>query len=168
MAFSSEVPGLAGSSGTMPQEARRRHSAESVVRGEALELQEIQTHEDNELNHSTPSASSGDEYRIVMRRTTSRTLSARADACRRQSRKGVWGKFTRFWTHHVTLTVPHKSNRDYFGGFCLSHLFICPCLLLRSFGEDVSRLYTHFGCHHPARSTDRTAVSSQISGGAGG
>lgn len=114
----------------MPQEARRRHSEESVARSEALELQEIQTHEDNELNYSTPSASSGDEYRVVTRRTISRTLSARADARRRQSRKGVWGKFTRFWTHHVTLTVPHKSNRDYFGQYWFSYLFICPCLLL--------------------------------------
>jgi uncharacterized membrane protein YidH (DUF202 family) len=83
---------------------------------EALELQEIQTHEDNEFNDSAASASSGDEYRVVTRRTTSRALAARADASqRRQARKGVWGKLTRFWTHHVTLTVPHKSNRDYFG-----------------------------------------------------
>ncbi|CAG8099977.1 unnamed protein product [Penicillium nalgiovense] len=77
---------------------------------EALELQQIQTQEDNELNYSTPSASSGDEYRVVTRRTTSR-----ADAQRRQqARKGLWGKLTQLWTHNVTLTVPHKSSRDYF------------------------------------------------------
>jgi hypothetical protein len=83
---------------------------------EALELQEIQTHDDNELNDSTPSNSSDDEFRVVTRRTTSRALAARADARqRRQARKGMWGKLTQFWTHHVTLTVPHQSNRDYFG-----------------------------------------------------
>ncbi|CAP79847.1 Pc12g02200 [Penicillium rubens Wisconsin 54-1255] len=77
---------------------------------EALELQQIQTQEDNELNYSTASASSGDEYRVVTRRTTSR-----ADAQRRQqARKGTWGKLTQLWTHNVTLTVPHKSSRDYF------------------------------------------------------
>ncbi|CAI7591279.1 unnamed protein product [Penicillium glandicola] len=82
---------------------------------EALELQQLQTHEDNELDYSTPSASSGDEYRVVTHRTTSRALASRAEAQqRRQARKGVWGKLTRFWTHHVTLTVPHKSSRDYF------------------------------------------------------
>ncbi|KGO66534.1 protein of unknown function DUF202 [Penicillium italicum] len=82
---------------------------------EALELQEIQTHEDNELNYSTPSASSGDEYRVVTRRTTSRALASRAAAQQRQqARKGIWGKVTRIWTHNVTLTVPHKSSRDYF------------------------------------------------------
>ncbi|KGO58196.1 protein of unknown function DUF202 [Penicillium expansum] len=82
---------------------------------EALELQEIQTQEDNELNYSTPSASSGDEYRVVTRRTTSRALASRAAAQQRQqARKGIWGKLTRIWTHNVTLTVPHKSSRDYF------------------------------------------------------
>ncbi|KAJ5371728.1 hypothetical protein N7517_003734 [Penicillium concentricum] len=82
---------------------------------EAHELQEIQTHEDNELYYSTPSASSGDEYRVVTRRTTSRALASRAETRqRRQARKGTWGKLTQFWTHNVTLTVPHKSSRDYF------------------------------------------------------
>lgn len=85
---------------------------------EALELQEIQTQEDNELNYSTPSASSGDEYRVVTRRTTSRALASRAAAQQRQqARKGIWGKLTRIWTHNVTLTVPHKSSRDYFGAY---------------------------------------------------
>jgi hypothetical protein len=80
---------------------------------EALELQQTQTQEDNELNYSTASASSGDEYRVVTRRTTSR-----ADAQRRQqARKGTWGKLTQLWTHNVTLTVPHKSSRDYFGAY---------------------------------------------------
>lgn len=77
---------------------------------EALELQEIQTHEDNELDYSTPSASSGEEYRLS-RRTTSRRSVRRP----RVQRKGWWNKIARFWTHHVTLTVPQKSNRDHFG-----------------------------------------------------
>jgi uncharacterized membrane protein YidH (DUF202 family) len=98
------------------REVRLRDDTSDHDPREALELQEIQTYEDNELNGSTPSNSSGDEYRVVTRRTTSHALAARADARqRRQARKGAWGNLTRFWTHHVTLTVAHKSNRDYFG-----------------------------------------------------
>lgn len=78
---------------------------------EALELQEIQTREDRELDYSTPSASSGEEYRVNPRRTTSRRSVRRP----RVDRKGPWRKFSRFWTHHVTLTVSHKTNRDHFG-----------------------------------------------------
>ncbi|KAJ6010062.1 hypothetical protein N7499_004535 [Penicillium canescens] len=93
---------------------RSGHDSETDTR-EGLELQEIQTHEDNQLEDSTQSNSSGDEYRIVTRRTTSRAEAARVESRqRRLARKGAWGKFARFWTHHVTLTVPHKSNRDYF------------------------------------------------------
>lgn len=143
--------------------ARPRDSGESgesdVDPREALELQEIQTREDNELDQSTHSASSGDEYRVVTRRTTSRALAARADARQRhQARKGAWGKLTRFWTHHVTLTVPHKSNRDYFGGLSLSHLVLRSLYLLPpSFGKDISRLYTHISCHYTTRGTCRAA-----------
>ncbi|KAJ5818832.1 hypothetical protein N7474_004423 [Penicillium riverlandense] len=77
---------------------------------EALELQEIQTREDNELDYSTPSASSGDEYRPPTRRIVSHASVRKA----RESRKGLWGKLTRFWTRNVTLTVSQKSNRDHF------------------------------------------------------
>lgn len=77
---------------------------------EALELQEIQTREDNELDYSSPSASSEGEYRIT-RRTTSRPSIRRPPV----RRKGLWSKIARFWTHQVTLTVPQKSNRDHFG-----------------------------------------------------
>ncbi|CAG8061297.1 unnamed protein product [Penicillium salamii] len=112
MALSSEIPDPAEPSGAVLRNVGSRDRGVSEDPREALELQEIQTREDNELNESTASASSGDEYRVVTRRTTSR-IAARAEA-RRQARKGAWGKLTRFWTHHVTLTVPHKSNRDYF------------------------------------------------------
>lgn len=117
MALSSEIPDPAEPSGAVLRNVGSRDRGVSEDPREALELQEIQTREDNELNESTASASSGDEYRVVTRRTTSR-IAARAEA-RRQARKGAWGKLTRFWTHHVTLTVPHKSNRDYFGGYSL-------------------------------------------------
>lgn len=125
MTASNETPSSAEPAGAVLRNIRsRRHGASDasdvsdVDPREALELQNIQTREDNELNDSAGSASSGDEYRVVTRRTTSRVLDARADARRRkQARTGLWGKLTRFWTHHVTLTVPHKSNRDYFGGF---------------------------------------------------
>jgi hypothetical protein len=91
------------------------HDSDTDTR-EAVELREIQTHEDNQLEESTQSNSSGDEYRVVTRRTTSRAAAARVESRRRRlAKKGAWGAFARFWTHHVTLTVPHKSNRDYFG-----------------------------------------------------
>ena len=81
----------------------------SPVEREVLELHEIQTREDNELDLSSPSASSGDEYRITTRRTTSQRSS--------RENKTPWRKICRFWTHNVTLTVPQKSNRDHFGRY---------------------------------------------------
>ncbi|KAJ6011654.1 hypothetical protein N7451_003066 [Penicillium sp. IBT 35674x] len=76
---------------------------------EALELQEIQTREDNELDYSSPSASSGDEYRVTTRRTISRVTAQRS-----HHRTGLWSRICRLWTHNVTLTVPRKSNRDHY------------------------------------------------------
>lgn len=109
---SAQVSGPRQPSGVISRNTRPGDNNDMDPR-EALELQQIQTQEDNELNYSTPSASSGDEYRVVTRRTTSR-----ADAQRRQqARKGRWGKLTQLWTHNVTLTVPHKSSRDYFGAY---------------------------------------------------
>ncbi|KXG54632.1 protein of unknown function DUF202 [Penicillium griseofulvum] len=77
---------------------------------EALELHSIQTQEDNELDYSTASASSGDEQHMPTRRTPSRADSRRS----RAPRKGLWGRICRFWGRNVILTVPQKSNRDYF------------------------------------------------------
>ncbi|KGO73834.1 protein of unknown function DUF202 [Penicillium italicum] len=77
---------------------------------EALELQSIQTHEDNELDDSTPSGSSGDEHHVSTHRTTSQADSRR----RREARNGLWGQICRFWTRQVIITVPQKRNRDYF------------------------------------------------------
>ncbi|OQE28870.1 hypothetical protein PENSTE_c003G08112 [Penicillium steckii] len=76
---------------------------------EALELHEIQTREDDELNYSSPSASSGEEVRVTTRRTRSR-----ASATSTHQGKDPWSRVCRFWTHNVTLTVPQKSNRDHF------------------------------------------------------
>ena len=84
---------------------------------EALELQTIQTHEDDELDYSTASASSGEERRV----STSRVMS-RADSQRRlEARKGLWGKICRFWVRNVIITVPQKSNRDHFGALYSGH-----------------------------------------------
>ncbi|KAJ5675449.1 hypothetical protein N7462_008346 [Penicillium macrosclerotiorum] len=78
---------------------------------EPLELHEIQTREDDEqLNYSSPSASSGEEYQNVTRRTGSHSRVRRP----RKQRKGPWNTVCRFWTHNVTLTVPQKNNRDHF------------------------------------------------------
>jgi hypothetical protein len=113
-------------SGAILRKTRSRDNDNALDPHEALELQQLQTHEDNELDYSTPSASSGDEYRVVTRRTTSRSLASRADTQqRRQARKGIWGKLTRIWTHNVTLTVPHKSSRDYFGVYPAIATAIC-------------------------------------------
>ncbi|KAJ6093595.1 hypothetical protein N7486_008884 [Penicillium sp. IBT 16267x] len=87
---------------TPPHERHRDHR-------EALELHEIQTREDNELDYSSPSASSGDEYRVTTRRTISRVTTQRAH----HDRTGLWSRICRLWTHNVTLTVPRKSNRDH-------------------------------------------------------
>jgi uncharacterized membrane protein YidH (DUF202 family) len=101
----------------MVRDSRPRSSHDSSSHDdqrEALELQEIQTREDDELNYSSPSASSGEEYRQAPAR---RIVSHASVRQARESRKGLWGKTTRFWTRHVTLTVSQKSNRDNFGKF---------------------------------------------------
>lgn len=102
---------------------------------EALELHEIQTREDDELNYSSPSASSGEEVRVTTRRTRSRASVTSA-----HQGKHPWSRVCHFWTHNVTLTVPQKSNRDHFGKlmkerpvqfFMFIHLFmlcIQPCM----------------------------------------
>jgi hypothetical protein len=92
-----------------PPSPRDRESDREDDR-EAIELREIQTQEDHELDYSLASASSGEEYRVA-RRTTSRRSVRRP----RVQRKGGWQKICRFWTHNVTLTVPQKSNRDHLG-----------------------------------------------------
>lgn len=94
--------------------SRPTFASDRFDNGEPLELHEIRTHEDEQLDLSDPSASSGDEY-VVPRRTPSR--SSRGSRASRESRhrKGLWGQIYRFWTRHVMLTVPQKSNRDHFG-----------------------------------------------------
>ncbi|KAJ5990714.1 hypothetical protein N7499_011259 [Penicillium canescens] len=77
---------------------------------EALELHHIQTREDDELDYSDPSASSGEEYRVT---TTHRTTS-RTSTQERAAGKGPWSRIRRFWCRHVILTVAQKSNRDHF------------------------------------------------------
>lgn len=84
---------------------------------EALELHSIQTQEDNDLDYSTPSGSSGEEHHVSTHRTTSQADSRR----RREARNGLWGQICRFWTRHVIITVPQKSNRDHFGMLYCGH-----------------------------------------------
>lgn len=78
---------------------------------DGIELHQIQTHEDDELDLSSASISSG-EYRVVTQ-THSRTSRPSTESKRKLT--GVWGYVYRFWTGHVALTVPQKSNRDHFG-----------------------------------------------------
>jgi hypothetical protein len=82
---------------------------------EATELDEIR-------RLSTESTSEGSlssgEYRIPSRQSVATTTSiaaANSTERRRQSKKWVPGSLRRFWARNVTLEVPHKGNRDYFG-----------------------------------------------------
>lgn len=92
-------------------------------RRESLELRELQTREDEEqLGDSSPSASSGEDYRVTTtrRRSTQSTTVRRASDARKgkgKGKEGTWksNRITQFWTTHVTLTVPQRSNRDHFG-----------------------------------------------------
>lgn len=79
--------------------------------GDAVELHEIETHQDEDCNSSTPSVSTG-EYRVVPHRTVSRVSRQERDD---HQRKGLWRRTKKFWTHNVSLVVPQKSNRDHFG-----------------------------------------------------
>ncbi|EKV05125.1 hypothetical protein PDIG_38240 [Penicillium digitatum PHI26] len=100
---------------------------------EALELHSIQTHEDNELDCSTPSGSSGDEHPVSTHQTASQAGSRR----RREAHNGLWGQICRFWTRHVIITVPQKSNRDHFGtlfsGYAVRELIDTTKALERTF-----------------------------------
>jgi hypothetical protein len=82
---------------------------------ESLELRELQTREDEEqLGYSSPSASSGEEYRVTTRRRSSTSTTVRRAQTPRKG-KDPLSRLARFWTRHVTLTVPQRSNRDHFG-----------------------------------------------------
>jgi hypothetical protein len=76
-----------------------------------LELQQIPTQHDNELDDLSSGSISSGEFRVTTRRTVSRSSSSR------QPRKGVWGSIQRFWAKNVSPTVPQKSNRDHFGTY---------------------------------------------------
>lgn len=89
--------------------------AEPPDRRESLELRELQTREDEEqLGYSSPSASSGEEYRVTTRRRSSTSTTVRRAQTPRKG-KDPLSRISRFWTRHVTLTVPQRSNRDHFG-----------------------------------------------------
>lgn len=79
---------------------------------DALELHEIETHEDDVESWSSGSISSG-EYRVTTRRTISRSSQRTEPAPK--LRTGFWGRVQRFWTRNVVMTVPQKNNRDHFG-----------------------------------------------------
>lgn len=82
---------------------------------ESLELRELQTREDEEqLGYSSPSASSGEEYRVTTRRRSSTSTTVRRAQPPRKGKDPI-SRLARFWTRHVTLTVPQRSNRDHFG-----------------------------------------------------
>ncbi|KAJ5369286.1 uncharacterized protein N7496_009046 [Penicillium cataractarum] len=88
--------------------------AEPPDRRESLELRELQTREDEEqLGYSSPSASSGEEYRVTTRRRSSTSTTVRRAQPPRKG-KDPLSRIVRFWTQHVTLTVPQRSNRDHF------------------------------------------------------
>ncbi|KAJ9492965.1 hypothetical protein VN97_g262 [Penicillium thymicola] len=115
---------------------------------EALELRSIQTQEDNDLDYSTPSGSSGDEHRVSTYRTTSQADSRR----RREARKGLWGQICRFWTRHVNITVPQKSNRDHFALERTFLAYIRTSTIIAMQGVFVAQL---FRLQRPSQTVDR-------------
>lgn len=102
-----------GDAASVPVEESRARVSSQDENGEreGIELTEYPTHEDDWAAMSSASHSSGEEYRITTRtrsRTSQRTASVK-------EAKGILGFVRRFWTRHVVLTVPEKSNRDHFG-----------------------------------------------------
>lgn len=86
---------------------------------EATELDEIR-------RLSTESTSEGSlssgEYRVASRvsgatttTTTAATAGSQERRNRQKKRKWVPASVRRFWARNITLEVPHKGNRDYFG-----------------------------------------------------
>ncbi|KOS45185.1 hypothetical protein ACN38_g3935 [Penicillium nordicum] len=114
---------------------------------EALELRSIQTQEDNDLDYSTPSGSSGEEHRVSTYRTTSQ-----ADSRRREARKGLWGQLCRFWARHVNITVPQKSNRDHFALERTFLAYIRTSTMIAMQGVFVAQL---FRLQRPSQTVDR-------------
>ncbi|GES64904.1 hypothetical protein ATEIFO6365_0009039900 [Aspergillus terreus] len=104
----------ASASGALPASSspdlHRRNDNDDRDR-DALELHEIETHEDDAESWSSGSISSG-EYRVTTRRTISRSSQRTEPAPK--LRTGVWGRVQRFWTRNVVMTVPQKNNRDHF------------------------------------------------------
>lgn len=103
-----------GETASIPvDDSRRRSPNPSTDNGErdGIEMHQIHTREDDDLDLSSASISSG-EYRVV---TQTRSRTSRLSAESKKEMTGVWGSIYRFWTGHVVLTVPQKSNRDHFG-----------------------------------------------------
>jgi hypothetical protein len=81
---------------------------------EATELDEIR-------RLSTESSSEGSlssgEYRVPSRQSGVTTTTADSQERRNRQKKTRWvpNSVRRFWARNVTLEVPHKGNRDYFG-----------------------------------------------------
>ncbi|KAF3392735.1 hypothetical protein F1880_008866 [Penicillium rolfsii] len=99
--------------------------AQPAERRESLELRELQTREDEEqLGYSSPSASSGEDYRVTTRRRSTQSTTVRrvsdaqnSKAKGKGARKFKSNRITQFWTRQVSLIVPQRSNRDHFGAF---------------------------------------------------
>lgn len=83
---------------------------------EATELDEIRRL--STASTSEGSLSSG-EYRVPSRHSGATTTTTTADTQERRNRqkktKWVPESVRRFWARNITLEVPQKGNRDYFG-----------------------------------------------------
>jgi hypothetical protein len=134
-----------------------------------LELHEIETQHDDD---SIWSISSG-EYRITTRRTVSRTSQGS-----RRHREGVIGSIQRFWLRNVSLTVPQKKNRDYFGESSValwsmtfteagkegieSENTADTGMIAVSSRTNIPRIHTHIGHPSHARGPHRAALPPAI------
>ena len=113
---SSNRPPDEGVSSTPTDGPRPQSSSQSTQNDEreGIELHEISTREDDEIDDLSSASISSGEYRITPTRTRSRASHlSRVES--KKEHKGAWGYVQRFWTSHVVLTVPQKNNRDHFG-----------------------------------------------------
>lgn len=78
---------------------------------EAIELHHLSDCPSHLSSLSTVSYSSED-YNMGPRRWPSHSSTVRSATDHENS---TFPALSRFWSHHVSLVVPHKHNRDYFG-----------------------------------------------------
>lgn len=136
---------------------------------EATELHEISSTPHHDLSSPSTASFSSEEYGTGSRRPRSRPSSVRSSV---KSEHSMFPELRKFWSHHVSLVVSHKKNRDYFGmsqnSYLLFSLIVQPPSV---FVLDDKRLQitdkllklsnapTSPTCAHPSRSQSKESWS---------